>query len=77
LPDIKVAELGQGPEGITAAELTKLVMSRVTRESIAAATKELSRAGKEAVGAAAESGKDAVDSGKKAVQGVTDLFKKK
>jgi hypothetical protein len=74
LPDIHFTNLGQGPEGITAGELTKKVFTELTA-SVA----------KNAAGAIADLGKGAVDSAtktatesvNKATKGITDLFKKK
>lgn len=74
LPDIHFTNLGQGPEGITAAELTKKVFTELTA-SVA----------KNAAGAIADISKGAVDSAtktatesvNKATKGITDLFKKK
>ena len=74
LPDIHFTNLGQGPDGITAAELTKKVFTELTA-SVA----------KNAAGAIADIGKGAMDSAtktatesvNKATKGITDLFKKK
>lgn len=38
LPEIHLTSLGQGPEGITAAELTKLVLQAVEKEAVQVAT---------------------------------------
>ena len=64
IPEIRLSNLGQGPEGITPAELSKLALNAV----IEAASK-----------AAASSGKLGVDaeSLKKGASGLGDLFKKK
>jgi uncharacterized protein involved in outer membrane biogenesis len=62
VPDIKLTGLGQGPEGITPGELTKLALSKLTDEL---APLLADQAGK-AVGSATE----------KVTKGVTDLFKK-
>ena len=64
IPEIRLSNLGQGPEGITSAELSKLVLNAL----IEAASK-----------AAAQSGKLGVDteSLKKGASGLGDLFKKK
>ena len=77
LPEIHLTELGRGPEGITAADLTRVLCSQITLETLQAVTKELSRAGKEVLDGATESAKGSLDQGQKAVRGVTDLFKKK
>ena len=64
IPEIRLSNLGQGPEGITSAELSKLVLNAL----VEAASK-----------AAAQSGKLGVDaeSLKKGASGLGDLFKKK
>ena len=74
IPDIHLSNLGQGPDGITAAELTKKVLTEVSADVAKAAVKVLSDVGKGAVDAA---GKTATDSLNKATKGVGDLFKKK
>ena len=74
LPDIHFTNLGQGPDGITAAELTKRVLGELSTDVAKAAGKVLSDVGKGAVDAA---GKAVGDSVGKATKGVTDLFKKK
>lgn len=75
LPDIHLTGLGQGSEGITSAELTKLVLNEVIAAATKAAAsdkvKELTKGVTDAAGKAAG---DAVN---KATKSVTDLFKKK
>jgi hypothetical protein len=74
LPDFQLTALGTGPEGITAAELTK----RLLKEIVDGTLKTLSTAG-------LDLGKGALDSvtqgatgeAEKAVRGVSDLFRKK
>lgn len=78
LPDIHFTDLGQGPEGITAAELTKKVLHQITQETILVLTRDLARLG-------ADLSKGAMNASTNALQGVTekatkslgDLFKKK
>jgi uncharacterized protein involved in outer membrane biogenesis len=70
LPDIELKDLGQGPEGITAAELTQRILNEVTANTLKAVQKGLSDAGKGAVDAAAEAAK------KKATENIGNLFKK-
>ena len=74
LPEIHFSNLGQGPEGITVAELTKKILSALTADVAKAAVKVVSDVGKGTVDAA---GKTATESVGKATKGVTDLFKKK
>lgn len=75
LPDIHLTNLGQGPEGITPAELTRKVLNEVIPAAIKVAAsdavKDLTKGVTDAAGKAAS---DAVD---KATKSVTDLFKKK
>ena len=75
LPDIHLTNLGQGPEGITAAELTKKVLSEITS---AVTQNVISHIGKGAVDYSATKAatKAAIDTVEKVTKGVTDLFKK-
>ena len=70
IPDIHFTNLGQGPDGITPAELMKKVLAAVTEDAV-----------KAAAGAATDIGKGAVNDATKdlgkTTKGVTDLFKKK
>lgn len=77
VPDIKFTDLGTGPDGITAGELTKRVMSELTGELGPLLTEAISNAGKDALGKSTESVNKAVGEAGKTVKGVTDLFKKK
>lgn len=74
LPEIHFSNLGQGPEGITAAELTKKILTEVTASVTKNAAGAIADIGKGAVDSAT---KAATDSMNKATKGVTDLFKKK
>jgi uncharacterized protein involved in outer membrane biogenesis len=67
VPEIKLPPLGQGPEGITVAELSQKVMSAVLEAASKAAADGLSKAGKEGAG----------DMLKKGASGIGDLLKKK
>lgn len=78
LPDIQFKDLGQGPEGITVAELTKKVLSEVTANTLKAVQKSLSEVGAGAVDAAKGAAKDAAAKGvQDATKSIGDLFKKK
>jgi uncharacterized protein involved in outer membrane biogenesis len=77
LPDIHFTGLGQGPDGITAADLTRKVLAEVSSEVTKVAVKALGDVGKTAVEAAGNAGKAATESVGKATKDVTDLFKKK
>ena len=62
LPDIHLSNLGTGPDGITAGDLTKTVLSQLTTETLTALTKEAANLGKGALdvgkGATGEAQKD-------------------
>ncbi|MEY4386396.1 MAG: hypothetical protein RLY20_1679, partial [Verrucomicrobiota bacterium] len=73
IPEIKLTNLGTGPEGITGAELTKLVLSKVTTDIVPALTEATTKAAASVKDAA----KKVTDEAGKAVKSVTDLFKKK
>jgi hypothetical protein len=74
LPDIHLTNLGQGPDGITAAELTKKILSEITTSVAQHAGSVITDIGKGAVDSATKTATDTID---KATKGVTDLFKKK
>ena len=77
LPEIHFTGLGQGPDGITAGDLAKRILSEITESSIKAAAEAAARVateiGKDAEGAA----KGAVEKAGGTVKGIPDLFKKK
>jgi uncharacterized protein involved in outer membrane biogenesis len=93
LPDIELSNLGQGPEGITAGELTRVLLGQITTKTLAAVTEQAANLGKAVVEGATGAAKAAADTatktvtdaaGKsvgeaadKALKGVGDLFKKK
>ena len=81
IPDIHLTSLGQSPDGITAAELTRKVLAEVSSDVARAAVKVVGDIGKGAVDAASNAagnaGKTATESVGKATKSVTDLFKKK
>jgi uncharacterized protein involved in outer membrane biogenesis len=76
IPDIHLQNLGTGPDGITAAELTKQVLNAVTAQVIPALTKSAGDIGKEATGLL----KDATGKGgsgvSNATKGLKSLFGK-
>jgi uncharacterized protein involved in outer membrane biogenesis len=49
LPEIRFEKLGQGPEGITGAELGKIILSKITEEAIKTYGDKLAQAGAEAL----------------------------
>lgn len=75
LPDIHLTNLGQGAEGIAAADLTKLVLNEViagaTKAATSDAVKDLTK------GVTDAAGKTAADAVGKATKGIGGLFKKK
>ncbi len=73
LPDIHLTDLGKDSDGITAADLTKRLLSVITTDTVKAVAANASQLGK----GAEEAAKGAVDKAGSAVKGVTDLFKKK
>jgi hypothetical protein len=77
IPDIHLTALGTGPEGITAGELAKLVLSHINRETLKAIEKSLGDLSKQATeilrNSANEEANKAID---KATKGVNDLLKK-
>lgn len=80
IPDIRLSNLGTGPEGITAGELTKLVMKNINSETYKAVEKAVSDFGKQTLDAVKDVTKGDSNSVNKAVEtikGVGDLFKKK
>lgn len=80
IPDIRFTNLGSGPEGITAGELTKIVLKGINKETFNAVEKAVSDLGKQAVGTLSDISKGGTNSLDKAAQGlkgVSDLFKKK
>jgi len=76
IPDIHLTGLGAGPEGITAAELAKRVLSEIRDKAIAAAGSGLNDLGKGAVDLK-NFGGDTNNSTGKALKGLQDVFKKK
>jgi len=73
LPDIHLTNLGQGPEGITASELTKKVLSEITNSVARHAGNVITNGAVDSRTRAAT--KAAIDTVEKATKGVTDLFR--
>lgn len=72
LPDIHLTGLGTGPEGIGAGDLTRIVLSAINKETLAAVSGAIGKLGKDAATAVGDT-QGALD----AAKGVTDLIKKK
>ncbi len=70
IPDIHFTNLGQGPEGITPADLTQKVISEVTANAVKAAASAVTDIGKGAV-------EGATKELEKTTKGITDIFKRK
>lgn len=77
LPDIRLSNLGTGPEGITAADLTQQVLKAITDGTVKVAAGAVGDIGKGAADAAKDAGKTATEAVSGAAKGVTDLFRKK
>ena len=76
LPTIHLTNLGQGPEGITAADLTKRLLSEIEKNTVQVAAGAVTDLGKEAIGVVKDAGKAATGAAEKAVKGIGGLFKK-
>jgi uncharacterized protein involved in outer membrane biogenesis len=77
LPEIHFSNLGQGPEGITAAELSSKVFAAVVDAAAKAVAANAGNLGKMANDAVKGLGGDAEDRAKKLGSSVTDLLKSK
>jgi len=67
IPDIKLTDLGSGPDGITSAEMTDKVLSKLMDELLPVLLEQGEAIGKQAVDTAVD----------KATKGISDLFKQK
>ena len=76
IPDIHLSNLGTGPDGITAADLTKQVMNAITAEVIPALTKSVGDFGKEATGLLKDAGGKGASGVKDATKSLKSLFGK-
>lgn len=77
LPDLELSNLGQGPEGITGAELSQRLLDLVFNRALTSLSDQRSELGRQAVNAAAQRAQDALKDPAKTLQGVSDLLKKK
>ena len=77
VPDIKFTDLGTGPDGITAGELTKRVITELTSKIGPIAAQEVSKFGKQMLDTTTGEANKAVGDAGKTLKGVTDIFKKK
>jgi uncharacterized protein involved in outer membrane biogenesis len=76
LPEIHLAGLGQGPDGITPAELSEKILQAVVDSSTKAAASQLGALGKGMSNAAQQLGNGAAQGLDKVTKGIGDLFKK-
>jgi uncharacterized protein involved in outer membrane biogenesis len=74
IPDIHFSNLGTGPDGITAAELTQRILKEVTALTLKAVEKNMGDITKGATDVLSKEATNALD---KATKSVGDLFKKK
>lgn len=77
IPDISLTNLGQGPDGITPAELISLVLKQVTESAVKAVGNAAGSLGKGVLDGTGDVGKGATDAVKGVGKGIGDLFKKK
>jgi uncharacterized protein involved in outer membrane biogenesis len=79
LPEIRLKDLGTGPEGITAAELTKLVLQKLEEVAAQQATTAIAELSKGAVYLGQDAKAAATNTVEKATKGIGigDLFKSK
>lgn len=77
LPEIHLTSLGQGPDGITAAELTRLVLQAVEKEAVQAAAGSLTDLSKDAANLTKGLGKTANGTAAGVTKGLGGLFKQK
>jgi len=76
LPEIRLKDLGTGPEGITAAELTKLVLQKLEEVAAQQAIPAIADLSKGAVYMGQDLKAAATNKVEKATKGLGDLFKK-
>lgn len=65
LPDIHFSDLGKGPDGITAGELTQKILGEITVATVKAVGNAATQIGKDATGAVKDAGKNLGDSATK------------
>jgi uncharacterized protein involved in outer membrane biogenesis len=77
IPDIHMTNLGEGKDGITAAELGEKVFAQIFQSTIAAVTAQVGNLGKGATDLIKGAGTNTAPALEKATKGIGDLFKKK
>lgn len=76
LPDIELRNLGQGPEGITSAELTAKLLAEITTGTLKAVQKAAAELGVKVLDTVGDAAKEAVEQTGKAVKKIGELFRK-
>jgi uncharacterized protein involved in outer membrane biogenesis len=76
LPEIRLTNLGQGPEGITPAELSAKAFGEIVEAAAKAVAANAAKIGGNVTEAAKNMGTGSMDRFKKATSGITDLMKK-
>jgi uncharacterized protein involved in outer membrane biogenesis len=77
LPEIHLTALGQGPDGITGAELTKRVLQAIEKAAAQASSGAVADLGNQAAKLGKDLGKSGTDAAGKITEGIGGLFKKK
>ena len=77
LPDIRLADLGQGPDGITAAELTKRVLQEIEKSAVQAASGAMTDLSKQAADLTKGLPQNTTGAVNSVTKSIGDLFKKK
>ncbi len=77
LPDIRLTDLGTGPDGITAAELTKRVLKEIEKNAVQAASGAVADLSKQAQELTKGLQQNATGALTNVTKGIGDLFKKK
>jgi len=77
IPEIHLTNLGQGSDGITAAQLAEKVFGELVQSTLAAVTQQVGNLGKGATDMLKGATTNAVPNVDKITKGVGDLFKKK
>lgn len=77
IPEIRLTDLGTGPDGITPAELTERVLEEIIKQTTVVVTKAVGDVGKFATDAVKDVGGTATETTKKATEGIKNIFKKK
>ena len=77
MPEISLRNLGTGPDGITAPELSKVVLQELEKQAAQLAATAITDLSKGAVYLGGDAIKEATSSSNKVSKGIGDLFKKK